>query len=102
MVQVTLIATMKGTAEGIDPIYFTCHMDTVVPGQGIKPELREDGYVYSDGTTILGADDKAGIAALFEMARTLKESSSHMAISSSLLLQAKKVGLLVRKRWMHH
>ncbi len=28
-----LIATMKGTAEGIDPIYFTCHMDTVVPGQ---------------------------------------------------------------------
>ena len=49
-------------------------MDTVVPGLGIKPELREDGYVYSDGTTILGADDKAGIAAIFEMARTLKES----------------------------
>ena len=69
-----LIATMKGTAEGIDAIYFTCHMDTVVPGLGIKPELREDGYIYSDGTTILGADDKAGIAALFEMTRTLKES----------------------------
>lgn len=69
-----LIATMKGNAEGVDPIYFTCHMDTVVPGLGIKPELRDDGYVYSDGTTILGADDKAGIAALFEMARTLKES----------------------------
>lgn len=69
-----LIATMKGTAEGVDAIYFTCHMDTVVPGLGIKPELREDGYIYSDGTTILGADDKAGIAALFEMARTLKES----------------------------
>ncbi|WP_342505104.1 M20/M25/M40 family metallo-hydrolase [Sporosarcina sp. FSL K6-2383] len=69
-----LVATMKGTAEGIDPIYFTCHMDTVVPGVGIKPELCEDGYIYSDGTTILGADDKAGIAALFEMARSLKES----------------------------
>ena len=49
-------------------------MDTVVPGLGIKPELRDDGYIYSDGTTILGADDKAGIAALFEMVRTLKES----------------------------
>ncbi|CAM3041149.1 M20/M25/M40 family metallo-hydrolase [Filibacter tadaridae] len=69
-----LIATMQGTANGIDPIYFTCHMDTVVPAQAIKPELREDGYIYSDGTTILGADDKAGIAALFEMARSLKES----------------------------
>ncbi|HEX5564099.1 MAG TPA: hypothetical protein VFX34_03995, partial [Sporosarcina sp.] len=38
-----LIATLKGTVDGADPIYFTCHMDTVVPGKGIKPELREDG-----------------------------------------------------------
>nr|WP_255723602.1 M20/M25/M40 family metallo-hydrolase [Sporosarcina sp. ACRSL] len=68
-----LIATLKGNIEDADSIYFTCHMDTVVPGKGIKPELREDGYIYSDGTTILGADDKAGIAALFEMARVLKE-----------------------------
>lgn len=70
-----LIATMKGTLENADPIYFTCHMDTVVPGLGIKPELREDGYIYSDGTTILGADDKAGIAALFEMIRVIKEEN---------------------------
>jgi tripeptide aminopeptidase len=69
-----LIATLKGTTDNVDSIYFTCHMDTVVPGQGIKPELRDDGYVYSDGTTILGADDKAGIAALFEMVRTIKEN----------------------------
>lgn len=70
-----LIATMQGTVEGVTPIYFTCHMDTVTPGIGIKPELRADGYVYSDGTTILGADDKAGIAALFEMMRVLKEQN---------------------------
>ncbi|MFD1926628.1 M20/M25/M40 family metallo-hydrolase [Sporosarcina siberiensis] len=68
-----LVASMNGTVKGVDPIYFTCHMDTVVPAQNIKPELRDDGYVYSDGTTILGADDKAGIAALFEMIRTVKE-----------------------------
>jgi tripeptide aminopeptidase len=70
-----LIASIKGTVADADSIYFTCHMDTVVPGLGIKPELREDGYVYSDGTTILGADDKAGIAALFEMMRTVKENN---------------------------
>jgi len=69
-----LIATLKGSLD-VEPIYFTCHMDTVVPGVGIKPELREDGYIYSDGTTILGADDKAGIAALFEMVRVLKEQN---------------------------
>src|SRR5690606_39613442 len=45
-----LIATKKGNAEGADAIYFTCHMDTVVPGKGIKPQLKEDGYIYSDGT----------------------------------------------------
>lgn len=69
-----LIATLKGGLD-VEPIYFTCHMDTVVPGLGIKPVLREDGYIYSDGTTILGADDKAGIAALFEMVRILKEQN---------------------------
>ena len=56
-----IIATLKGSVD-VEPIYFTVHMDTVVPGKGIKPEIREDGYIYSDGTTILGADDKAGIA----------------------------------------
>ena len=37
-------------------------MDTVVPGINIKPQIKEDGYIYSDGSTILGADDKAGLA----------------------------------------
>lgn len=70
-----LIATMDGTADRADAIYFTCHMDTVTPGQNIQPIVKEDGYVYSDGTTILGADDKAGIAALFEMIRVVKEQN---------------------------
>ena len=69
-----IIATLKGS-DAIEPIYFTVHMDTVVPGKGIKPEIREDGYIYSDGTTILGADDKAGMAAIFEMARRIKEKN---------------------------
>ncbi|MGI2326636.1 M20/M25/M40 family metallo-hydrolase [Planococcus sp. YIM B11945] len=67
-----LIATLRGSAASVPAIYFTVHMDTVVPGKGIKPQIR-DGYVYSDGTTILGADDKAGIAALFEMIRSIQE-----------------------------
>lgn len=29
-------------------------MDTVVPGVNIQPEIKEDGYIYSDGTTVLG------------------------------------------------
>ncbi|MBG9568787.1 hypothetical protein ABE38_26380 [Brevibacillus agri] len=68
-----LIATLEGTGNG-PAILFSSHMDTVVPGNGIKPQIR-DGYIYSDGTTILGADDKAGIAAIFEGIRTLKEQN---------------------------
>ncbi len=67
-----IIATIPGTVEG-DYIYFTSHMDTVTPGVHIQPTLKEDGYIYSDGTTILGADDKAGLAALFEMLEVLRE-----------------------------
>jgi tripeptide aminopeptidase len=69
-----LICTLPGTMDNIDSIYFTCHMDTVVPGKGIKPSIQ-DGYVVSDGTTILGADDKAGLAVIFETIRVLKEQS---------------------------
>ncbi|MGE5704517.1 MAG: M20/M25/M40 family metallo-hydrolase, partial [Clostridia bacterium] len=68
-----LFATLKGNAPG-PRILFSCHMDTVVPGNGIKPSIK-DGYVVSDGTTILGADDKAGIAAIFEALRVIKEKN---------------------------
>jgi len=69
-----LICTLLGNVEGADTIYFTSHMDTVVPGKGIKPSIK-DGIIMSDGTTILGADDKAGLAAMFEAIRLLKENN---------------------------
>lgn len=51
-------------ATGELPRFFLCaHMDTVGPGRGIKPSLR-DGVVYSDGTTVLGADNKAAICSM--------------------------------------
>ncbi|MCP8616788.1 M20/M25/M40 family metallo-hydrolase [Salirhabdus salicampi] len=69
-----LVCTLKGTNENADTIYFTSHMDTVVPGNGVKPSIK-DGYVVTDGTTILGADDKAGIAAMIEAIRQIKENN---------------------------
>ncbi|SES82191.1 tripeptide aminopeptidase [Oceanobacillus limi] len=69
-----LICTLKGSKEGVSSIYFTSHMDTVVPGKGVKPSIEGD-YIVSDGTTILGADDKAGLAAILEAIRSLKENN---------------------------
>ena len=54
--------------EGKEPILLSCHADTVKPGIGIEPIIA-DGIIRSKGNTILGADDKAGIAELLEAIR---------------------------------
>lgn len=70
-----LFAEWEATAgyEQAMPILFTSHMDTVTPGVGIKPQLDDDGYIRSDGTTILGSDDKAGLAAMLEAIQLVNE-----------------------------
>jgi tripeptide aminopeptidase len=45
------------------PVLINAHMDTVEPGRGINPQLK-DNSIVSDGTTILGADNKAALAAI--------------------------------------
>ncbi|TDQ41623.1 M20/M25/M40 family metallo-hydrolase [Aureibacillus halotolerans] len=68
-----LICTLPATGEG-DSLFFTSHMDTVAPGRNIQPQ-RTDGWITSDGTTVLGADDKAGVAAMLEAIRVLSETA---------------------------
>lgn len=67
-----LKARLKGNSAG-ESALFSCHLDTVVPGKAINPVIK-DGVVTSDGTTILGADDKAGITALVEAVATIQEN----------------------------
>ena len=51
-----------------EPVLFGVHADTVKPGKNIEPVLK-DGIIRSKRETVLGADDKAGIAVLFEAIR---------------------------------
>jgi len=53
---------------------FSAHMDTVIPGKNIKP-VCDGEKVVSRGKTILGADDKAAIAALLEAMHIIKENN---------------------------
>lgn len=69
-----LIARFPGTDLARPTLLLSAHMDTVVPGEGIKPVCDGD-IIRSDGTTILGGDDKSGIAIIIEVLRTLKEKS---------------------------
>lgn len=91
-----LICTLKGTKEGVDPIYFTSHMDTVVPAKGVKPSIK-DGYVVTDGTTILGADDKAGLAVMLETIRVLKEKNIPHGMIQFVITVGEESGLVGAK-----
>ncbi|WP_062046425.1 M20/M25/M40 family metallo-hydrolase [Bacillus sp. JCM 19034] len=91
-----LICTLEGTKNESTPIYFTSHMDTVVPGKGIKPSI-EDGYVITDGTTILGADDKAGIAAMLEALRVINEQNIEHGLVQFIITAGEESGLVGAK-----
>ena len=67
-----LIVRLDGGA-GL-PIALSAHFDTVQPGEGILPVIM-DGVVRSEGDTILGSDDKAGIAAILEALRLIRDES---------------------------
>jgi len=57
-----------------ESILFSAHMDTVEPTEGIK--IIKDSSIYkTDGSTILGADDKSGIAAILEALFTLSRNN---------------------------
>ena len=67
-----LVAKFKGTVDA-DPLFLSGHMDTVEPGRGIKVVFK-DGVFTSDGTTILGADDKSALAIILEVMDVIREN----------------------------
>ncbi len=63
-------------SDGRDgPFMLSAHMDTVEPGRGIEPAVDGD-RIRSDGTTILGGDCKAGIAAILEGLQSVHEDGT--------------------------
>jgi len=58
----------------LPPILLSAHMDTVEPGRSKRAVLSEDGVITSNGDTILGADDVAGITVILEALARLKEN----------------------------
>ncbi len=90
-----LYAYFKGDVKK-DPILFCAHMDTVIPGKNIKPQIK-DGIIFSDGTTVLGSDDKSGIAEIFWAIKTLKENNEKLPPIEVLFTISEEIGLLGAK-----
>ncbi|MGI6357220.1 MAG: M20/M25/M40 family metallo-hydrolase [Bacillota bacterium] len=69
-----VIARYPGNVGDAPAIVFAAHMDRVTPGFGIKPVIKDD-TIYSDGTTILAADDLAGVVQMLEGVRVMQEQN---------------------------
>jgi tripeptide aminopeptidase len=80
------------SANGGIPIFLCAHLDTVQPTGPLEPVV-EDGVIRNAGGTILGADNKAAVAAMLEAARLiLSEHRSHAGIEL-LFTPKEEVGL---------
>lgn len=86
-----LILKFKGSWPG-KPLLLSAHMDTVEPGCGIKPRLQ-DGIFSSDGSTILGADDKSAIAIILEVITVLIENQLPHCPLEFVLTTCEEAGL---------
>src|SRR4051794_37703345 len=58
-----ILCRLPGRVDGGTPIFFCAHLDTVPPSGPLEPVV-EDGVVRNAGGTILGADNKAAVAAM--------------------------------------
>jgi tripeptide aminopeptidase len=88
---VNLMVNVPGD-ESKKPILFAAHTDTVTPCENVNP-VETESRISSDGTTILGSDDKSAVAAFIEAMRLLKTSDTPHPPIEFLFTCAEEVGL---------
>jgi tripeptide aminopeptidase len=84
-----LVARLPGEGE---PVLFNAHTDCVPPCVGVQPVV-EHGIVRSSGDTVLGADDLAGVAAILEGVRRIRESGGTNRAAELLFTSQEEIGL---------
>jgi len=90
-----LVAKFKGSVKA-EPVFLSGHMDTVGPGNNIKVQFN-NGVFTSDGTTILGADDKSAIAIILEVMDVILENKLDYPPIEIIFTVCEEIGLLGAK-----
>lgn len=90
-----LIIRFTGKLD-LTPIFFNCHMDTVQPAEGIRVKRIGDRFT-SAGDTVLGGDDKSGIAACIEAMRLLRENKQPFRPVEFVITTCEEMGLIGAK-----
>ena len=91
-----LLAKFPGNAAASQPLLLSAHMDTVVPGEGIVPILEGD-ILRTDCTTVLGGDDKSGVAIICEVMRVIKENGLPCSAVDVVFTICEEAGLIGAK-----
>lgn len=91
-----LIARLPGNIPEALPLLIAAHMDTVEPGIGVKPVVEQD-RIRSDGRTVLGGDDKSGVAVICELLHTLIEEKIPHGPIDAVFTICEEAGLLGAK-----
>lgn len=91
-----LLAFKKGTVPDAPPIFFSAHFDTVEPTPGLEWTI-EDGTIRSVSDTILGADDKCGVAPILEAMTLLNETGEAHGDIQLILTICEEIGLVGAK-----
>lgn len=87
-----IIARIPGTVDA-PPLLFNAHIDTVEPTESLRVHLR-DNLLTTDRTSILGGDDKAGVAAILEMARAVREAGIPRPPLELVFTVAEEIGVM--------
>ncbi len=91
-----LIIRFTGNLPEQEGLFFSCHMDTVSPADGVQV-LRTGDIFTSKGETILGGDDKSGIAAILELLALLQETKRPHPMIEVVITTCEEIGLLGAK-----
>ncbi|MEG6522607.1 M20/M25/M40 family metallo-hydrolase [Desulfotomaculum sp. 1211_IL3151] len=91
-----IIGTLPANGGKGPLLLLSAHMDTVKPGKGVQPR-RENGRIIASGDTILGSDDKAGIVAILEALRVVKENQLRHGGIEVVFTIAEEMGLVGAK-----
>lgn len=96
MFNVTAKLPGYGVKPNTKPLFLNAHTDNVAPARAIKPVVA-GGQISSDGTTVLGADDLAGVSAILEGVQSLvQDRKKHLPLEIAITSQ-EELGLVGAK-----
>ncbi len=88
-----LLIKVKGSDPDIPGVILSAHMDTISSTKFLNP-IISDNKITSDGKTILGADNRLGIAIIFEVVRSLRENNARFGDIEIVLSVCEEIGLM--------